>query len=177
MIGAKCESASRNSGKIGKNRGKIIWSVTASCFNMSEFTYGNHNINLDQLFQLGQDFASPNPTIQLAAAYDTLSVLVQVSPPPGLHVHTLSSSESANQTFSSVSGICPPSSHTSLVSSAGIMKGKARVRTPALSAKTSSPVTCSKPVACTIRDTSPKHNKFYPFQRLESLDIPGADDL
>ncbi|KAH0839396.1 hypothetical protein J3R83DRAFT_112 [Lanmaoa asiatica] len=98
----------------------------------------NCDIDLNDLLQLGRDIVSPNPTTQNAALHSALSILNRVSSPPASYTNPFSSSDSRVLSFSDMSGIRPPSSHTSLVSSGKISKPKLRARTPAASAGTSS---------------------------------------
>ena len=101
------------------------------------------DINIDQLFQLGHDLTSSSISTQLSTVHDTLATLGHVplqhiTPPPSTSTQPLSSGSERPSFAPTFDALAPSSSCTSLVSSGGISKGKARAQTSATLTKASS---------------------------------------
>jgi hypothetical protein len=109
-------------------------STSATYFTSSSMpgntTQSECDMDLDHLFSIGRDITSPDPSIQLAAVHNTISMIgwVNVASSSTSHCRTFcSSSEGENHSFSDMPHPRPPSTQTSLmlsVPASKILKGK-----------------------------------------------------
>ena len=91
-------------------------STSATYFTSQSMLHGNTaqsecDVDPDRLFSIGRDITSPDPSIQLAAIHNAMSVIGQVNAvsPLTLQSRTFSSSESGHRSFSDMPYPHPPS--------------------------------------------------------------------